>query len=432
MPTINGITYPELNVHPASNPIFRVMLMTTEAEYLYKLMEQLNVLRHYLGDIGAEFDIEVRAFSTGLLEANKEKYGYQTFTGIEQSKDEILSYAQSNNIDLIYSDDKDLITELYKTGKPFQYAETISQLENEIESYVTGKNVPWNFNQPVWNATWFSKHIEDISLVGNLRDLNNIASSQLGYTDKQTSFVRALQHKAMQIKHCEENLLGLVQRKNYSERNYAIKDSYNYDSFYDYSFELNYHLGNLYFLMSGTFDIIGRLLMDLYSISGKDVKPNIEHANFLKQLKSKNDQLYSLYSSAEMNKWMVWIKRKRNYVAHEAEASYTNVIKEKKNKLSDEEVEKKVNAMQKWDAFRMLMGDQYVESQKEMGRFVVRMHEDHKIVTKNAMEIKYYDHENREEAMALFHPLVDIKADYDKFRKLLDSTAKTLLDGDKK
>lgn len=431
MPTINGVTYPELNIHPASNPIFRVMLLTADEAYLYGLMQRLHVLRQYLSDVGADFDIEVRVSSTEALEANKDRYGYQVFTSVEQSKDAVLSYAQSNNIDLIYSDDKDLITELYKAGKPFQYAETVSQLENEIEAYVTGKNIPWDFNQPVWNATWFSKHIEDAPLLGNLRNLANIASSQLGYTDKQTSFIRALQHKAMQIKHCEENLLGLVQRKNYSERNYTIKDSYNYDSFYDYSFELNYHLGNLYFLMSGTFDIIGRLLTDLLAISGKNVKPNIEHSNFLEQLESKNDELYKLYSDTEINKWMVWIKRKRNYVAHESEASYTNVIKDKKTKLSDEEVEKKVDAMQKWDAFRMLIGDEYVESQKEMGRFVVRMHEDHETVTRDAMEIKYYDYENQDEAMALFHPLIDIKADYDKFRKLLDSTAKALLEAKK-
>jgi len=425
MPTINGVTYPELNIHSAPNTIFRVVLLTMNADYLYSLMKKLDILKYYLSDIGSDFEIEIRVARTESLDTNKEKYSYSVFDDLGKDVNKILSYAHSNNIDLIYSDDLDLIAELYKSGNPFQYAETLAQLENEIGAFVTGKNVPWDFDNPVWNATWFSKSIENQPLLGNLRDLYNIASVTLGYSSAQSSFVRALQHKAMQVRHCEEVLLSLIQRKHFAERNYQIKDSYNYESYYDYSFELNYHLGNFYFLLSGTFDIIGRLLTDLYSISGKDVRPNIEHEKFLEQLKSKNAELFDLYSEEVMNDWMKWIKRKRNYVAHESEASYTNVIKAKKTKLTDAEVEVKVDAMQKWKALRMLLGDEYVESQKGMGRFVVRMHEDNEIITKDAMQVNYND--KGEIATVLFHPLVDTKADYDKYQVLIDTTAKILL-----
>lgn len=427
MPTINGVTYPELNIHSAPNTIFRVALLAVDEGYLYSLMGKLEILKHYLSDIGSDFEIEIRVIRTKALEDNKEKYSYSLFDDLGEDVDEILSYAHSNNIDLIYSDNKELIAELYKSGNPFQYAETTAQLENEIEAFVTGKNVPWDFDSPVWNATWFSKYIENQTLMVNLRGLHNIASRKLGYSDMQISFVRALQHKAMQVRHCEEIILSLIQRKHFAERNYTIKDSYNYDNFYDYSFEIDYHLGNLYFLLSGTFDIIGRLLTDIYAISGKDVRPNIEHVKFLEQLKTKNSELYNLYSKKEMNDWMMWIKRKRNYVAHESEVSYSDVIKAKKTKLTDAEVEVKVDAMKKWDAFRMLLGDDYVESQKAMGRFVVRTHEDNEILTKNAMQVNYWDSEKGKVATVLFHPLVDTKADYDKYQILLDSTAKILL-----
>lgn len=427
MPAINGVSYPELNIHSAPNTIFRVALLTVEDNYLYALMEKLAVLKHYLSDIGSDFEIEVRVGRTDTLDAQKEKYGYSVFDDLGKDVNNIFSYAHSNNIDLVYSDDLKLVTELYKAGRPFQYAATVAQLENEIQAFVTGKNVPWDFDQPVWNATWFSKYIENQPLLGNLRDLNNKASGILGYSSEQSSFVRALQHKAMQVRYCEEVLLSFIQRKHFAERNYVIKNSYNYDDFYDYSFELNYHLGNFYFLLSGTFDIISRLLTSLYSISGRDVRPNIEHEKFLEQLKTKNTELFDLYSEQEMNDWMMWIKRKRNYIAHESEASYSNVIKAKKTKLTDAEVEAKVDAMQKWQAFRMLLGDEYVESQKVMGRFVVRMHEDNKVITKDAMQINYFDTDKRQIATILFHPLVDTKADYDKYRLLLDSTARILL-----
>ena len=427
MPTINGVTFPELNIHPAPNSVFRVALLNIDEGYLYILMGKLEILKHYLSDIGSDFEIEIRAVRTEALEGNKEKYSYSLFDDLRKDVDGILSFAHSNNIDLIYSDDKELIAELYKSGNPFQYAETTAQLENEIEAFVTGKNVPWDFDSPVWNATWFSKYIENQPLMGNLRELHNIASGTLGYSGVQISFVRALQHKAMQVRHCEEIILSLIQRKHYAERNYTIRNSYNYDDFYDYSFEIDYHLGNLYFLLSGTFDIIGRLLTDIYSISGKDVRPNIEHSKFLEQLKTKNTEIFNLYSEKEMNEWMIWIKRKRNYVAHESEVSYSDVIKAKKTNLTDAEVEVKVDAMKKWDALRMLLGDNYVESQKYIGRYVVRTHEDNEIITKNAMQVNYWDSEKSEIAMVLFHPLVDTKADYDKYQILLDTTAKLLL-----
>ena len=426
MPTIDGFTYPEIKIHPEPNTIFRVVLLTVDEDYLYSLMGKLEILKYYVSDIGSKFEIEIRAIWDEAIDSNKEKYGFDVIDDLGESVDEIISYAHSHNIDLIYSEDSELIANLYRYDSPFQYAETTAQLENEIEAYVTGRNVPWDLKNPIWNATWLSKYTENQPLLSKLRELHSKAKT-LGYNDTQVSFMRALQHKAMQVRHCEETILSLIQRKHYAERNYTVKDSFNYESHYNYSFEINYHLGNLYFLLSGTFDVIGRLLTSIYSISGKDVKPNIEHANFLQQLKKENLELYDFYSQNDMNEWMIWIKRKRNYVAHESETSYTDAVKAKKTKMSDVEVETKVNAMQKWSALRIQLGDECVESQKAFSRSVVRTREDNEIYTKNAMQVKYWDNEKKEVAMMLFHPLVDTKADYDKYQILLDTTAKILL-----
>src|SRR5882757_4525528 len=130
-------------------------------------MSKPSILKYYLSDLGSGFEIEIRVTSSENFETNKGRYGYKVFADLEQDKDKILEYAHANNIDLIFTDDSELIIELYKTGKPFQYAETTLQLENEIQAYVSGKGVPWDFSQPVWNATWFAKHIENAPLLGN-------------------------------------------------------------------------------------------------------------------------------------------------------------------------------------------------------------------------------------------------------------------------
>ncbi|MDB5165824.1 MAG: hypothetical protein JWM00_714 [Candidatus Saccharibacteria bacterium] len=426
MPTVNGNIYPDLKIHPSANEIFRIALLSVDEEHLFEMMKKLDVLKYYLSDIGVGFEIEVNVVNSVATDSRKEELGYKVFDDLNNEKEAVLSYATTNNIDLIYSDDESFIRELYAAGKPFQYADSLLQLENEIDAFVAGKNVAWDFNHPLWNASWFSKYIEIQPLMGNLRELHD-STQRLNYTPQQSTYVRALQHKAMQLRHSEEIILSLIQKKNYAERNYMRTDSYGYESYYDYSFEIDFQLTNFYILLSGTFDIIGRLLTSLYDIKGKDIRPNIEHANFLKVLESKNKDLYDFYSEKEMNNWMVWIKRKRNYVAHESEASYTTVYKAKKQKISDADIEKKVNAMQKWDGIRLLAGEQYVESQKEFARHIVRMHEDNEVYTKEAMQVNYYDSAEKEDATMLFHPLVDTKADYDKYESLIDNTARILL-----
>ena len=218
-----------------------------------------------------------------------------------------------------------------------------------------------------------------------------------------------------------------MQKKNYSARNCIVQNSYGYDDYYDYSFELNYHLGNYYFLISGCLDILARLLADIYDIAiNNTVKPNIERSEFLAALLPKSQPLYDIYSEEKLNSWAVSLKRKRNYVAHESEASYTTILKPKNEKISDAEVKKKVRALQNWNAMRLLVGDSAVESNMHFAEFVIRMKEDNEVLTKDAMQFNYYDSVTHMEQMAFFHPLIDVKFDYEKIEHILGQTSKLL------
>lgn len=73
MPTINGMTFPELNIDPAPNTIFRVMLLSADESYLYSLTHKLEILKHYVSDIGADFEIEIRVTTLKRCMAEKKK-----------------------------------------------------------------------------------------------------------------------------------------------------------------------------------------------------------------------------------------------------------------------------------------------------------------------------------------------------------------------
>ena len=428
MPFVNGGIYPELNIFPIDNNTLIVVLDDISDDDAMKLIDKVAVATTYIEEKYTDLcSIHIYVRSSDTIEAQKQSYSYETFKSMGANKDAIHAFAAQNNIDVFHSKNQALIKDLYRDNPSFELSESNQQLELEIEAFLTGKNISWSLNSPAWNSTWLNKSTDNLSLTNNLHGLLSASQGRLHYSQKQISLVRALLNKAGHIRHCEENLVSFVQKKNYSARNCIAQNSYGYDDYYDYSFELNYHLGNYYFLMSGCLDILGRLLADMYDIAiNNTVKPNIERSEFLATLLPKSQPLYDIYSEEKLNSWAVALKRKRNYVAHESEASYTTILKPRKEKISDAEVKKKVRALQNWDAMRLLVGDSVVESNMHFAEFVIRMKEDNEVLTKDAMQFNYYDPATRMEQTAFFHPLVDVKFDYEKIEHILGQTAKVL------
>lgn len=419
MPIANGNMYSELYIHPYKNDVFNILILNIHEEYLHELMQKVQVLGVYLNDKSVNVEINFYILQTDIVLENSEQYGYEVYTGAAD-KESVIAFCRDRSIDLIYLDNPDFITTLYKEGVPHQLAETKEQLENEIEAFLTGKDIAWNLNVPVWNTTWFTKDIDESDITENPRQLMSIAASELGYNHAQINFVRGLVNKIMQIRRCEEMLLSYIQKKNYHERNHTQNDVYGYETFYDFSYEINYHLGNYYFLISGTIDMIGRLLAETYNISVTDVKPNIEHAAFQMALSEHNILLAYYFADTENNEWMTWLKRKRNYVAHESEVSYTDILQDKTTRITEAEVERKLLELRNWDEMKGHFGNDRIDNMMEVARSVIRMKEDHEVYTKNAMQIKYTDYETRQLGEAIFHPLIDVKSDYSHIRDLIN------------
>lgn len=428
MPLVNGELYPELNIYPVDNKTLNVAIDGIDDRDAISLAHKVAVATAYIDEKYTDLcSIQLYIRSSDIIEAQDKACPYKTFESLLDDRQAIHAFAKQNDIDVFHSTNKELIRELYKDNPSFELSESNQQLDLEIEAFLTGKNISWSLNSPAWNSTWLNKSTDNLSLTNGLHGLLNSAQGKLQYSQKQIGLVRALLNKAGHIRHCEENLISFVQRKNYSARNCIVQNSYGYDDYYDYSFELNYHLGNYYFLMSGCLDILARLLVDLFNITiNNTVKPNLERREFLAALQPKSQELYDIYCEEELNRWAVALKRKRNYVAHESEASYTTILKPKKKKISDSEIKKKVESLHNWSAMRLLVGDDIVESNMRFTEFVIRTKEDNEVLTKDAMQFTYYDPVTRTEQMAFFHPLIDIKFDYEMIERILNQTVSVL------
>ena len=422
MPTVNGNMYPELNIHPIENPELSILLLDVDDALLPDFLEKLNVLRTYIDDkYDNQYSFRLHINSESYSKQIQQKYGF-TVAQLNKQKSAVLDFASANNIDVIYSSDTKFVLELYQGQHPYELLDKFSEVKLEIEAFLTGKDIAWSFDDAVWNATWLSKYNQSDAIMQNVMKLLNKYQTQ-GGSREQIDYSRALTNKAGHIRHNEEALISLVQKKNYSERNNSIKNSYGYTDSYDYSFEITYHLGNYYFLMSGVIDIIGRLLNKTYGLGSEQ---NIERAKFNEKLAKSNKELVSLFTEKVMNDWIIWLKKRRNYVAHEANTTYSDVLKSKAKKTPQAEIDKIVNGLKDWGALAALVGAEHVENMKQDAKFVIRIYEDSTILTRDAMSIPWFNYEEKSWDTRLFHPLINIRADYDKIYELLKSTVNIL------
>ena len=411
--------YPELNIHPVESNSLSLILLDNEEEQLQLFLERLNVLRSYIEDkYQNKYSIHLFVNNVEYSKAIQKQYGFEVVE-LTKNKTEILDFANKNNIDVIYSSNKELILELYQGQNPFELTSVFDEVSFEIESFMTGKDIAWSFNDAVWNATWFSKYNQSDALMQAVMKLLYKYQTKKGSTQVQIDFARALTNKAGHIRHCEEVLTSLVQKKNYSERNNSVINAYGLKDFYDYKFEITYNLGNYYFLISGTIDIIGRLLNKTYRLGGER---NIERDEFHTLLVKFNKDLVDLFSEKVTNEWIIWLKTRRNYVAHESNTTYTDILMGKKERAPQSAIDAIVEGLKDWNALAIFADPVRVNYMKEDAKAVVRMYEDSTVYTRDAMSVPWFNKDTDKAELRTFHPLINIRADYHKIEKLLKDT----------
>ena len=178
MPYIEGNTYAELNIYPTNNKELVVALISVSDEVFKNLVHKIFIATAYISDkFKGLCSIRLITVSSAATEKYKKRYQYETFTDLEMNSRDVIDFAKTNNIDVLYSDDKTFIQEFYKEAQPFELADSIEQLELEIEAYLTGKDVAWSLSVPTWNSTWLSKSMDNKALMYTLNTLLNAAQA---------------------------------------------------------------------------------------------------------------------------------------------------------------------------------------------------------------------------------------------------------------
>lgn len=427
MPIVSGYHIPEI-VNPRARPIvFNVLLLDLSFDQISTISIYVDMLHNYLDTLGLTknrirlhiaTDNEVSVH--GLTLMNDELKAH--IIDIE-SKEEILELASLVDADIIL-DEKDRFTkeEIFSNADSVIIVQYFNpQFNDLLNAICAGWDVPWNFREPIWNASWISKYLERGTLSKRVFDFMDISRSK-NYTDEQRHIVRNLSNKVSQVNHCKQLLDYNLLLRRYAKR-HSIKAE-------DILFEISYELNNFYILITGCLDVLARLINDVYELGFKSYEPyTLDKQLFITRLESKRKGLVSIISLNKYLDWMDWMKKRRNMLAHESYLYLTPLIKRKDVQLSEAEIEQAVDAAFPYDDYvRAGIDSAHIEGLKEMQRFQIDLEQNHETVIDDIMTMKKKDRKTGIEKEIIFLPLRAIEDDYKTMSELINKILKNLED----
>jgi hypothetical protein len=425
MPIVSGYHIPEI-VNPRARPsVFNVLLLDLSFNQVSTVSIYVDMLHNYLDTLGLSRNrIRLHVATDnetsihGLTIMNDELKAH--VIDIE-SKDEILELASLIDADIIL-DEKDRFTknEIFKKSDSLVIVQYFNpQFNDLLNAICTGWDVPWNFREPIWNASWISKYLERGTLAKRVFDFMD-TSRMKNYTDEQRHIVRNLSNKISQVNHCKQLLdYNLILRR-YAKRHNVKAE--------DILFEISYELNNYYILISGCLDVMARLINDVYELGFEPYQSyTLDKKEFLKRLTKKRKSLASDISLNKYLDWMDWMKKRRNMLAHESYLYLTPLVKRKDVQLSEAEIEQAVNAAFPYDDYvRAGIDSSYIDGLKEMQRFQIDLEQNHETVIEDTMTMTKQDRKTGVEKEVLFLPLRAIEDDYKNMCELINRIMKNL------
>lgn len=312
-------------------------------QHVNGVVQSLDVVHDYLTDLGKTgVSMTIHTVVNNIDTTNS---AHATIISLDvRDKAAILSYASDNNIDIIHDSDN-LFTkkERFINREMFAVSNTFAELTVQLESYLTGNGIAWNFNEPTWHVNWIYKYSKHPGICSTCFELIGTGQEK-NYSQKQMEFVRALANKTMHIEHAREQLYYFLQLKRRGFRSGNMTN--------DFNFELTYHLTNYSIYICSTMDILARLINDKYGLGyGRFDNYGISKTVFIEKLSAQRKTLADIFARKKFQAWADWMFIRRNHITHESNLYMTPMVIEKKNKLSDEELEKLVDAEFDWSLF---------------------------------------------------------------------------------
>ena len=302
---------------------------------LLKHLEELCTLRDYLRDIDdSSVKLEVylssklNIYVPGMLKLAKAPL-------VENEKDcdsQIIKIAEKIDADIVVSDSSMTDFEEQKEEDLRLYTSSIEEAKLRAEIFVRGHEIPWAFNEPVWNMPWtaFYNMCDHYG-----REAWSLYSSMMGTTALKANASEVLRslllNKFSNICYVRDKLLFYKLQRSYAKRNGFNKQ--------DYKFEAGLYLTYYYLLIWGGIDQLSIIINDLLQLGSKGISISVTKKAFRIKVLSKNRNIGEIIIKEKYLEWFEYLRKIRNFVAHRGNVILSDLMEEPEVEISEEEIE---------------------------------------------------------------------------------------------
>ena len=395
MPIVNG------NMYPEGRPILHKFNVLN----ILILGDITHDLAVFIGHLG--LDIEINLHCTGVVvNILAEQLCVERHEIAVVSNEDLLTTVGDLDIDIVLDQNDEFNQDfLWSKFYEFDACKTITDLQSSVENYLVGNGVAWSFAMPVWNMPLSMKYVSVPGLCMDYFSFMGECSTK-GYTSDQKERVRYVTNKIKQIEYARDVLQYYIKRMRKARRAGMSDD--------DYNIQLNYHLSNYYFLMAGALDSLARLINSVHKLGlTRYGDLAVEKDNFLARNRTKRTGFVRMFKEMKFKKWILFLKERRNFIAHDGDMRQTPLVEENSVPLTDAEVDAIVGQQLDWVFLATVLPAEMLQAQREQAVQLVRIQNDYKVIAEKVMLIPTAG------GHKMHYPLIDIDHDYEQFSEIM-------------
>jgi hypothetical protein len=370
---------------------------------------QVDTLHAYITET-LHSNVRIKLHCTNAVTENRARALRIMRHDIDEPTDvNLQSVAKQLDIDVVL-DQSNQFSERYAQDNfyEFQIIKKVPELASSCEDFLIGHSIIWLFSNPSWNTPMFMRYFGRPGVCSDYFKFMGQCTSKNGYSSEQQEKVRYIANRLSHVEYSKDIIQYHLKRMRKAERN-GLPDTGN--------LELNYHLGNYYFLMAGIMDSMARLINNIYKLGFTRYSDlALEKPQYIEANRRKRTGFVRILTNKAFAGWLSFLKERRNYIAHDGDMRQSPLVEQNDTLLTDEEVEQIVNQRMDWNYAAMILPPETIQAMRDEAAQMVRIERDYRVIAKNVMVVP----DSKTGGTKIYQPLRSIEYDYEKLRRVME------------
>ncbi len=406
MPIVGGQMYAEAREQLRNFNELNVLILGSSTREIVAFLEQLSTMHVYINQtLGTNVGIKVHC--TGAFDSRiAQHFGLTVRSLSDINETSTKELVQAADIDVIFDQDN-VLSKRYAQDNfyAFQTVNRLTELVASCEDFLVGNDIAWLFSNITWNLPLFMRYFDRPGLCRDYFMFMGECTGTHGYTSDQQDKVRYIANRLGQIEYSKDIIQSYIKRMRKAKRNGYSEQ--------DFGLELNYHLGNYYFLIAGVLDSMARLLNNVLKLELNRHQLALEKEDFINANRRKRTGLVRILTKREFTDWQSFLKERRHFIAHEGDMRQSPLVEQNDVLLTNDEVERLVDAQSDWTYMATFTTREVIQALRAQSAQMVRIQHDYKTVAEYAMIVPNAN------GTKIFQPLRSIEYDYDQLADVM-------------